>query len=101
MPDTRAARTGRVSGTHVILYELSEQIEFTLTGTFGPTDQAAAPDLIIKDMKKEGNGREDKRVFGSKGARYEVDWSLRSFIEIMFMARSCRSNCDGCHLSHT
>lgn len=37
-------------------------------------------------MKRSGNGRRDKRSFGSKHAVYEVDFSLRAFCEIMFLA---------------
>jgi hypothetical protein len=72
-----------VSGTHVMVYGLSGEIEFT-----SATDVGAAPDLIMRDVRDtmQGNGRAANRSCGNRNACYEVDWSFRAFLEVMFLA---------------
>ena len=63
-----------------MVYDLAEEIEFT------SADGGAVPDLIMSDVRKTGNGRSAVRTFGSSNASYEVDWSFRALLEVMFMA---------------
>ena len=71
-----------------MVYDLSATIEFTLASSCHATDGGAAPDLIMRDVRDDmqGNGRAAVRSCGSSNAGYEVDWSFRAFLEVMFMA---------------
>ena len=72
----------------MMVYDLSATIQFTLASSCHATDGGAAPDLIMRDVcdDMQGNGRAAVRSCGSSNAGYEVDWSFRAFLEVMFMA---------------
>ena len=65
-----------------MLYGLSEDIEFTSADGCD-----APPDLIMRDVRDQmrGNGRRHFRSSGSNDAIYEVDFSFRAFLEVMFL----------------
>tara|TARA_B100000795_G_scaffold197142_1_gene151141 strand:+ start:789 stop:1442 length:654 start_codon:yes stop_codon:yes gene_type:complete len=71
-----------------MVYDLSATIEFTMASSCHAADGGAAPDLIMRDVRDDmqGNGRAAVRSCGSSNAGYEVDWSFRAFLEVMFMA---------------